>query len=83
MSSGEGSCCNDDFVMRWSPCWYGQAAVNRPVAGSIPAAAALRVESGESRVESDEAWNTTPNAKCEPLDSQLFTLNSPGSHPAG
>ena len=27
-------------LMRWSPCWYGQAAVNRPDAGSIPAAAA-------------------------------------------
>ena len=29
-------------MMRWSPCWYGRAAVNRADAGSIPAAAALR-----------------------------------------
>ena len=28
------------FVMRWGPCWYGQAAVNRNDAGSIPATAA-------------------------------------------
>jgi hypothetical protein len=28
------------FSMRWSLCWYRQAAVNRPDAGSIPAAAA-------------------------------------------
>ena len=27
--------------MRWVLCWYGKAAVNRPVAGSIPATAAL------------------------------------------
>ena len=26
--------------MRWSPCWYGQAAVNRRDTGSIPVAAA-------------------------------------------
>ena len=26
--------------LRWGPCWYGQAAVNRPDAGSIPATAA-------------------------------------------
>ena len=29
-------------LMRWFPCWYGCAAVNRADAGSIPAAAALR-----------------------------------------
>ena len=28
-------------LMRWVPCWYGRAAVNRPDAGSIPAAAAF------------------------------------------
>ena len=28
--------------MRWVPCWYGCAAVNRADAGSIPATAALR-----------------------------------------
>lgn len=27
-------------LLRWGPCWYGQAAVNRRVAGSIPATAA-------------------------------------------
>ncbi len=26
--------------MRWGLCWYGQAAVNRSDAGSIPASAA-------------------------------------------
>ena len=28
--------------MRWCSCWYGQAVVTRPDAGSIPASAALR-----------------------------------------
>jgi hypothetical protein len=28
--------------LRWGPCWYGQAAVNRPDTGSIPVAAAIR-----------------------------------------
>src|SRR5258708_38081729 len=28
--------------LRWSSCWYGQAAVNRPDTGSIPVTAALR-----------------------------------------
>ena len=27
--------------LRWGPCWYGQAAVNRRDAGSIPATAAF------------------------------------------
>ena len=27
-------------TLRWSPCWYGQAAVNRRDTGSIPVAAA-------------------------------------------
>ena len=30
-------------LMRWVLCWYGKAAVNRPDAGSIPAAAAQHV----------------------------------------
>ena len=30
-------------VMRWVLCWYGKATVNRPDAGSIPAAAAFIV----------------------------------------
>ena len=34
-------------LLRWSPCWYGPAAVNRPVAGSIPAAAAVNVPLAE------------------------------------
>ena len=28
-------------TLRWSPCWYGQATVNRHDTGSIPVAAAL------------------------------------------
>ena len=28
------------WILRWVPCWYGRAAVNRFVAGSIPASAA-------------------------------------------
>ena len=31
-------------VMRWVLCWYGKATVNRPDAGSIPAAAAFAAE---------------------------------------
>ena len=34
-------------LMRWGPCWYGQAAVNRPDAGSIPAAAAFDKRKGK------------------------------------
>jgi hypothetical protein len=30
------------IVLRWSSCWYEQAAVNRPDTGSIPVTAALR-----------------------------------------
>ena len=37
-----GASRTDNDMMRWSPCWYGRAAVNRADAGSIPAAAALR-----------------------------------------
>src|SRR5713226_9191814 len=29
-------------ALRWGPCWYGQAAVNRRATGSIPVTAALR-----------------------------------------
>jgi hypothetical protein len=29
-------------ALRWSSCWYEQAAVNRPDTGSIPVTAALR-----------------------------------------
>ena len=29
-------------VLRWGPCWYGQAAVTRLDTGSIPVTAALR-----------------------------------------
>ena len=47
-------------VMRWGPCWYGQAAVNRHDAGSIPATAALNKRKGKptgdgSRFESGRA----------------------------
>ncbi len=28
------------IALRWGPCWYGQAAVNRPDTGSIPVTAA-------------------------------------------
>ncbi len=34
--------------MRWGPCWYGQAAVNRNDAGSIPATAALDETEGQA-----------------------------------
>ena len=37
-----GASRTDNDMMRWPPCWYGRAAVNRADAGSIPAAAALR-----------------------------------------
>ena len=30
-------------LMRWVPCWYGRAAVNRFVAGSIPATTATSI----------------------------------------
>ncbi len=30
------------IAFRWGLCWYGQAVVTRPVAGSIPAAGAQR-----------------------------------------
>ena len=33
--------------MRWVPCWYGKAAVNRRDAGSIPATAASRKRKGK------------------------------------
>ena len=32
----------DACFLRWSSCWYEQAAVNRPDTGSIPVTAALR-----------------------------------------
>ncbi len=35
-------------LMRWDPCWYGLAAVNRPDAGSIPAAAAFKHANGRA-----------------------------------
>ena len=35
-----GWVANAKQMMRWGPCWYGQAAVNRSDAGSIPATAA-------------------------------------------
>ena len=31
-----GASRTDNDMMRWSPCWYGRAAVNRADAGSIP-----------------------------------------------
>lgn len=31
---------NRNSILRWSPCWYGPAAVNRHDTGSIPVAAA-------------------------------------------
>ena len=47
-------------LMRWVPCWYGRAAVNRFVAGSIPASAAFAKRKGKpigdgSRFESGRA----------------------------
>lgn len=33
---------NETIEMRWSPCWYGQAIVNRLDTGSIPVTAAWR-----------------------------------------
>ena len=45
-------------ALRWSSCWYEQAAVNRPATGSIPVTAALRKgkPTGDgSRLESGRA----------------------------
>ena len=47
-------------LMRWVPCWYGRATVNRFVAGSIPASAAFAERKGKpigdgSRFESGRA----------------------------
>ena len=64
--------------LRWGPCWYGQAAVKRPDAGSIPATAALNgrasqlatatvpktVEPPTSRVPGLEGSTPSPSAEC-------------------
>lgn len=56
--------------MRRGPCWYGQAAVNRPDAGSIPAAAARPM-----CAEFDEPEESTAQAGLRSEQN--------GSHPAG
>ena len=60
---------NDSFqrpLLRWGPCWYGQAVVTRPDAGSIPATAAPRMRkpkrksSGRMRGLSRKQVRVTP-----------------------
>ncbi len=58
-------------LMRWVPCWYGRAAVNRFVAGSILASAAFAKRKGKpigdgSRFKSGRAGHTAarPYAVC-------------------
>lgn len=53
--------------LRWVPCWYGKTTVNRPDAGSIPAAAACQSR-GKKKVR---------NAKsCSSLKSHAPSLST-------
>ena len=64
--------CRLDDRLRWGLCWYGQAAVNRRDAGSIPATAA--------RTKRACPW---PSGRGAGLPSRRPPSGGPGSTPAG
>lgn len=68
------------YKLRWSPCWYGQAPVKRPYAGSIPAAAAFDCRLGIADCGFGEPENGS-RVGISHTPGQLLLVVTPGSEP--